>query len=685
MKLRAYLPNTSIIEALEHEIERHLDTSRPVVQYIRRSTENQKNYNLMSLVQQDIRMGEKLIGKGFTHVEKIDTDDGTSGQRLLEDRAGLQYVYDLLEGRKLIDNQRVAAIAAYDASRMWRDTTHVWYNDFIQKLIANDVPFITWRRTYWPQDANDMEALREEFKAALASLKTITERANPARLEAVNNGSYGGHAIPPGYYIVGTKTDRHYAVYEEHRALVLYLFERFKFWNGSRSKLLHELIETGFHFPEFTIENPPHLALPHIKGVGYFVRTERALTSILTNRAYLGEYYFTTYEAAEYRYDEKKGRRVRGKGTPKASYVNKQAHEPIVPRDLFAWCYEHVTGETLDGVQVEQRPERRYGVQTNALLEGLLESDGNPVYCMAYKNTYVARKYLDGYGWISTELNVPIADVDKVFGMVMDSLVAVDRLQGDGAISKRIAEVRRDIVEHVTDYQAKLAVLENAKRGWNLDKQSAREKGYKPGLDEANEQLAKIDSQIAAITDEMNRADKKDQELAECSMLFCQLLRGWTGMAFKYQRRLAQLLVTHANITEATPHIIKLVVSFGVPVSKTKAIYFYRAQGSRPAWTEQENTILRQLYPVADRAEVLAALPDRTWKSCIMQARSKPLSLERTTRLNTSDISEYMAYADCELIRELGMQPNDAYWPQVRDITLLVQESELMSKNEVIH
>ena len=57
------------------------------------------------------------------------------------------------------------------------------------------------------------------------------------------------------------------------------------------------------------------------------------------------------------------------------------------------------------------------------------------------------------------------------------------------------------------------------------------------------------------------------------------------------------------------------------------------------------------------------------------------MSLERTTRLNTGDISEYMTYTDCELIRELGMQPNDAQWPQVRDITQLVQESELMSKN----
>lgn len=266
MKPRMIIP-ASITESFDREIERELDTSRPVVQYIRRSTENQRLRNQMSLVQQDEKLGEKLVGKGFGRIEKIDTDDGKSGQRLLEDRAGLQYVYDLLEGRTLIDGQRIAAVGAYDASRMWRDTTHVWYNDFIQKLIANNVPFITWRRTYWPQDSRDMDALRREFEYALKSLETITERAIPARFLAVEeNSSYGGHAIPPGFIIAGLQTDKHYVVYEEHRKLVVYLFERFKALGGNIPRLLRELLHGGFHFPEFTIEPPHTWPYPMFRG-----------------------------------------------------------------------------------------------------------------------------------------------------------------------------------------------------------------------------------------------------------------------------------------------------------------------------------------------------------------------------------------------------------------------------------
>src|SRR2546430_16636202 len=131
--LRAIVPNRSIIDALDPDVSHELDTGRPAVLYIRRSTETQKNVNLMSLIQQDDKLSAKLLGKGFTRLEKIDTDDGTSGQKLLEDRAGLTYLYDLIEGRKLIGGKRISAVAAYDASRLWRDTTHVWYNDFIQR------------------------------------------------------------------------------------------------------------------------------------------------------------------------------------------------------------------------------------------------------------------------------------------------------------------------------------------------------------------------------------------------------------------------------------------------------------------------------------------------------------------------------------------------------------------------
>ena len=679
MKPRIVIP-ASITESFDREVERELDTKRPAVQYIRRSTENQRLRNQMSLVQQDERLGEKLVGKGFGRIEKIDTDDGKSGQRLLEDRAGLQYVYDLLEGRTLIDGQRIAAIGAYDASRMWRDTTHVWYNDFIQKLIANDVPFITWRRTYWPRDPRDMDALRREFEYALKSLETITERAIPARFLAVEeNSSYGGHAIPPGFIISGFQTDKHYVVYEEHRKLVVYLFERFKALGGNIPRLLRELLHEGFHFPEFTIENPPHLALPHVQGVGYFISTRRALVSILTNRAYIGHYIFTKHAKTTMRFDEKKQKRVRVKGKPEASYVNERAHDAIVDYDLFVWCYEKITGYTLlDGIPVEVRPERRYGTQTNALLDGLITSRGNPVYAVAAKAAYVAREY--DHDLNTTTLTAPIDLVDTIVGQVMDSVVMQETLNGNDALAQRIRAVQQEVKQRATNFQAKLAVIDNGIRGWELDKQSSRDTGNKAGLDEANKQLVILASQRAAVVEEMERASKDDAVLAECADLMERVRAGWTCLEYDHQRRLAKLVILKADLREAAPHILCLTLALGVPISRKLAIYFYRARGSHPAWTDAENAILRQFYPDADRRIVMEHLLTRTWESAIMQAGAI-LHLVRTTRQNTSTIPDNMTYADQLVLQELGVPMSEARrkatWPQVRDITSQAQPGEV--------
>src|SRR5260221_14710925 len=90
-------------------------------------------------------------------------------------------------------------------------------------------------------------------------------------------------------------------------------------------------------------------------------------------------------------------------------------------------------------------------------------------------------------------------------------------------------------------------------------------------------------------------------------------------------------------------------------------VYFYRARGSQESWTDGENEVLRQLYPYADRAVILKALPMRTWKSAIMQANE--IGVDRLTRENTSHIPVHMCFADCGLIRELGMEPGESVGP----------------------
>ena len=434
-----------------------------------------------------------------------------------------------------------------------------------------------------------------------------------------------------------------------------------------------------FHFPEFTIENPPHLALPHVPGVGYFINTRRALVSILTNRAYIGHYIFTKHAKSTVRFDEKKQKRVRVKGQPEATYVNEKAHDAIVDHELFKWCYEKITGYTIDGIPVETRPERRYGMQTNALLDGILTSRGNPVYAVAAKAAYVAREY--DHDLNTTTLTAPIDLVDTIVGNVMDSVVMQETINGNDALTRRIRAVQQEVKARATNFQAKLAVIDNGIRGWELDKQSSRETGNKAGLDEANKQLVLLASQRASVVEEMERAAKDDTVLAECADLMERVMTGWTCLACDHQRRLAKLLIIEADIRETSPHILRLTLSLGVPINRKLAVYFYRARGAHPAWTDAENTVLRQYYPYADRRVIMEKLLTRTWESAIMQAGSI-LHLRRMTRENSSTIPDNMTYADQLMLQDLGVPMSEARrkatWPQVRDITSQAQSGELV-------
>ena len=129
----------------------------------------------------------------------------------------------------MIEKGEAGAVAAYDASRLWRDQTHVWYNDFIQKIIQYDVPVILNTRTYWPKIKDDMEALRVEFMFAQKQLEHNYNKMNPARIKAVLSGSYGGHRVPMGYIVhsIGIKGEKkYYVIYEPHARLIRWLFKR---------------------------------------------------------------------------------------------------------------------------------------------------------------------------------------------------------------------------------------------------------------------------------------------------------------------------------------------------------------------------------------------------------------------------------------------------------------------------
>jgi hypothetical protein len=329
----------------------------------------QVKHNKQSTILQDAKLEHRLIAYGWSEesIIKIDTDQGKSGQKWRDERKGLDQLYWMIE------HGNVGAVAAFDASRLYRDLTRVNYTDFVHMCEQYYIPVITFDAVYWPDKRQDMDKLIEKFAEAARFIDDVVYgKLLPAKLQAIEDAmSYGGGSVPFGFLVKETEDRKFFVVYEPHAQIIRRLFQRFRELGGNLSRLGRECREKGIAFPAFSgVEKIPCVSLRFIDGE-YPVRTRDALVSILTNPAYIGWY---VYDGV---------------------LVSKEAHEPIVAREDFDYAYNRLSATTLDGETNENKPaiDRHYGVACDALLEGILESDGNPAYVIAYHQAYRVLPY----------------------------------------------------------------------------------------------------------------------------------------------------------------------------------------------------------------------------------------------------------------------------------------------------
>jgi hypothetical protein len=554
---------------------------------------------------------------------KIDKDQGISGQKKQDIREGLNELYHLIK------SGQVGAIAAYDASRFWRDRTHVWYNDFIQLLIQYDVCVVMFNQVYFPTRDADMEALREEFKQAAYYLNHIYNKVNPAKMQAIELGeSYGGGSVPIGFTVVGIKGSRHYQVYEPHAQLIRWLYKRYRELGGNLPRLARECQNTQFSFPAFTgMEKLPHIALPFVDGC-YRVKSRDALVSILSNPAYIGYYIFN------------------------GVLISKTAHDAIVPLDNFMYAYSRLSPINLDGTPNTDRPhnDRHYGVVAQGLLEGLLYNGKNTCYVQSRTHTYVARSYAEEWKKTSaqTALVTNVHALDRaVSDAIIDILVALKQQQRNGLQNELHAQIdalqQRKASEGKT-LSSQLQGIEKSIKGYELDKQSARDTQNKRALDEANRQLNILYAAKDDLESQIKALGTETDDLTETKLLLRDALDMWHTWRFDTKKRFLHLTVQHIDITAVSPHILRITIDLKAPINGYVVGHMYRQHGAMLQWTDEETDVIRQLYPHADRVDILKALPDRSWDSIIKQANHK--GIERYTRLNTSGIADNITYAD---------------------------------------
>jgi DNA invertase Pin-like site-specific DNA recombinase len=612
-----------------------LPVDRKIIQYIRQSSPGQVKHNIQSKMQQDGMLERRLLAYGWTHdlIIKIEADQDISGQKTRFQREGLDQLY------RMIESGEAFAIACYDASRLWRDRTHVWYNDFIQVLKQHDIPVVMFNHVYWCSRSADEEGLREEFRQAAFYLKHIYEKVNPAKLQAVQYGmSYGGGAIPMGYLVKAEPGRKFFVVYEPHAEKIRYLFKRFRELNGNLARLGRELVATGFCFPAFEdgVPVPKNMRLYFDDQLnGYVMKTRKGLAGILSNPVYLGWYVYS------------------------GVVISKTAHEPIVPYDDFLYAFNRLSPYTLDGEEREKISVPRTYQTMPALLEDVLTGNGVKAYVIG--TMYRAMRggdYLDSDNY--TELNVPVKIIDRafsdVFVQVLTGIKKAASIEGEptamDALAATIDQLSKEKISEIGTIDEALKNVEQGIKEWELAKHVAMKQLYEPGVEEATRQLKDLHATKDMLLEKAKAATQQKAELARTESLITEATTQWGKMLFERKRQLVDLIVASAEMTMASPHILKLVIELKPPVEGRLVGYIYRKHGIRTAWTDAENSILREMYSHAGRVEILKALPERNWNSIVQQAGE--LDLNRP-KMPTEQMPSNLSWADMQMLDMLTL------------------------------
>ncbi len=636
--MRKIIAGKRLVPAFTYE-EKKLPTHLPVAQYIRQSSEGQLKHNKQSSKIQDQKLRERLTIMGFTEIIKIETDTGSSGQvikggKLLE-RKGLEQLH------QLITSGTIGAVAAFSPSRLYRDLTREFYARFVHMLETYQIPLIVYAdksvKIYWPDSRVDMDALMSDFAAAARFIEEeVQGKLVLAKNQAVeDNVSYGGGSVPFGYVVKTTEDRKFFVVYLPHAEKIRYIYKRYKELNFNLPRLGRELQAQGFAFPEFDmeqlrklgVERKPYVTLRYRNG-GYPCYTREALLSILTNPAYIGWYCYA------------------------GAIISGEAHEAIVDRADFEEAFQTLSPINLDGSENTNKPKikRRYG-QYRGLVEEILTCNGNPCYAMKYG--YEVREKHGNWNW--TSLTVPVSLIDMaISGAILGVLAVLEYRHVQGVVDDLYQQIetlaQEKKAEGVSLIEA-LKTIDNAIKGWELDKQSCRETGNKQGLDEANRQLRNLYAAKEQVLEQAKHAAKEVEDLEETKSLHQQVIDNWFTMPFERQQRYVRLIIAGVTMEEVAPRILKLAVTFKPPIMGSLTGYVMRTNAGQHAWTGEEETALRSYYTYADRAEILQAIPKRSWQ-CIRQ-QALEMGISRATWANTSGIPGHLSYNDWTRLAEI--------------------------------
>jgi hypothetical protein len=308
------------------------------------------------------------------HVHIFDEGAGVSGTKGVDKRNKLKDLHVEIAGNLIGD----VVLARPD--RLFRDKHFDKVSAFtqlaeqmrIKVIVPTDKGVIVYDFTRY-EDLKEFQRAMQEAYAYIVNQIGYMNRARDCKMA---RGLYGGGCIPLPYVL-----DRDIAkeiqvpeLYDPWVEPALDLFKRFKEFNFESGRIARYVEDKPYIFPFM----PPEHFTEYLP-VTNMTRTPQGytFTSIKTIQYYLSNLVLGGYAHG-------------GKDENGTRLLIEGAFDAAIPLDLLEPCYAAIKGYYLDGTPFIKpqaaRQYRRQGIETDAILHGLLTSDDGAISTLPLRN-----------------------------------------------------------------------------------------------------------------------------------------------------------------------------------------------------------------------------------------------------------------------------------------------------------
>lgn len=614
-----------------------------------------------------------------------DEGSGVSGQKKIYERPKL---LQLWEG---IQNDTVGSVIVAREDRLFRDRFLTQVTQFAEECAKHSVLLIVaGRRCYDFRVQDDFNAFIRKMQESYGYIDTHVRYMYEMKLQKLRRGEWVGGGLIAPYALdrlaiqvardqrkllkeYGSDEVEEAAITQAFRPIIyapwhpiaIELFQKFKLFDFSRSRLGRYIEEKKYVFP---IPTPEHLQKYIIKNnmklvpnMGYTFSDSSCLPKWISNLAHLG------YASAG---KDEEGNRIYIEG----------AFDAAIDRELFEECYEAITGYTLDGEPGCVPPNRSRFTrkhpqgQTQALLIKCFNSPDNSVSFTARTDTPGKEYYIARAKRIVGEEAVALSfwDYNSLWTLpvhVFDRAVVArltELAEHDKELAKRVeqyyteltkgrASEKKAIIDDIDKLESLIAHYDRLITNPAQPLTVAQEKRYLQAQADAEHELEK-----AQLALKKNEAAQPSQFIPAFYRILGEAANEFWKLDIDRKRKMLRLLVDRIEVVNISPHLYSLRLKWKDPVAQPwDCALIFRRNSLRSVlkgddWSEEELQQLRVMYPTADKLDLHKAFPMKSGEA--IKQKAAELQIKRAERRPATNciIFRSLCYTDwvksCEIL-----------------------------------